>query len=203
MPSVAELTGQEQSQSPRGNWVNLLVLGLVTALVVGGVWLFRDGAGPDDSYSAVEVGDAGGPGPTVGEAAPGFKGVLTTGDMIDLQELQGKPVWVVFNATWCSNCRSEAPEVQELHDAGDVQVVSVWLRESQSQVAPFMERTGLDFTSVPDPSGQISSQYRVSGVPSHYLIDADGVLRSVHVGALTADQFSQYSQELLDATDPE
>ena len=127
--------------------------------------------------------------------------MLTTGETIELSELRGKPVWVVFNATWCSNCRSEAPEVQALHDAGEVQVVSVWLRESSGQVSSFLERTGMDFTSVPDPSGQISARYRVSGVPAHYLIDAEGTIHAMHVGALTADQFDTYSQELLAASD--
>lgn len=198
MPELA--TEQEEArgtdQAAGLPWLNLLVLALVTVLVVAGVWWFQSG-GSDGEFSQVEVEAVAGAPPRVGDVAPQFGGLLTTGETVDLESLRGKPVWLVFNATWCANCRSEAPEVQALHDAGDVEVISVWLREASSQVIPYMERTGMSFTSVSDPTGQISNRYQVRGVPSHYLIDAEGVLRSVHVGALTHTQFEQYSQDLL------
>lgn len=180
-------------------WLNLIVLALVTTLVVAAVWFFQSGSS-DGAFSEVEVASAAGNPPSVGEVAPQFSGLLTTGETVDLESLRGKPVWLVFNATWCANCRSEAPEVQALHDQGDVQVVSVWLRESTSQVVPYMERTGMSFTSIPDPTGQISTHYQVRGVPSHYLIDADGVLQDIQVGALSHDEFNEYSRGLLGAT---
>lgn len=198
MPELA--TEQEEArgtdQAAGLPWLNLLVLALVTVLVVAGVWWFQSG-GSDGEFSQVEVEAVAGAPPRVGDVAPQFGGLLTTGETVDLESLRGKPVWLVFNATWCANCRSEAPEVQALHDAGEVEVISVWLREASSQVIPYMERTGMSFTSVSDPTGQISNRYQVRGVPSHYLIDAEGVLRSVHVGALTHTQFEQYSQDLL------
>ncbi len=201
MPDLVAEQDQDQVSTTGGGsgvpWVNLLVLALVTAVVVGAVGWLQGGG--DGDFSEVEVAAAG-PAPTVGEAAPQFSGLLTTGETVDLESLRGKPVWLVFNATWCANCRSEAPEVQALHDKGDVQVVSVWLREASSQVVPYMERTDMSFTSIPDPTGQISNRYQVRGVPSHYLIDADGTLQSVHVGALSHEQFEQQSRELVGAT---
>lgn len=201
MPDLATRQGTiKDSRTPiTFPWINLLVLAVVTALVVLAVWFFQSGS-TEGAFSDVEVASAAGEPPTVGQPAPQFSGLLTTGEPMDLESLRGKPVWLVFNATWCANCRSEAPEVQALHDQGDVQVVSVWLRESGSQVVPYMERTGMSFTSIPDPTGQISGHYQVRGVPSHYLIDADGVLQDIRVGALTHAQFDEYSQALVGDT---
>lgn len=185
-----------QAKARGGSWLNIVILVAVTALVVAGVWFFQCG-GDEGDFSAVDLTPASGPGPEVGQPAPDFQGLLLDDELVDLSELKGRPVWVVFNATWCANCRAEAPEVQALHEDDRIEVVSVWLRESTSQVQPYMERAGFDFTSMPDPSGQVSSSYRVSGVPSHYLIDAEGNIHSMHVGALTSEQFERYAEELI------
>ena len=36
---------------------------------------------------------------------------MTKGEM-SLAQMQGKPVWLVFMATWCTGCRTEMPDVQ-------------------------------------------------------------------------------------------
>ena len=48
-----------------------------------------------------------------------------------------------------------------------------------------------------DADGQVSSAYRVStGLPVSFLIDPEGVIRRVHLGALTEGDLAELAAEL-------
>ena len=50
--------------------------------------------------------------PAVGDSAPGFTATGIDGTPVLLGELRGKPVRLVFMATWCTGCRTEIPDIQ-------------------------------------------------------------------------------------------
>lgn len=184
---------QRWRDSPLGN---VAVLAAVTALVLGGAWLMdRPGEG-DSSPVEVVAGDA--PPPEVGAPATDFVAMTTDGEQVRLSDYAGQPVWISFVATWCSSCRSEAPDIQEAWDQsdGDVAMLSVYLAEDSPQVSVYADRLGMTYPQVPDPQNAIAGQYRVMAVPSHVFIDADGLVSSTHVGVLTRDQMTQALAEV-------
>lgn len=187
------VTGEQDwpAQVRRSRFGSLIVL-LVTVLAVGiGAWLvMRPGTG---EISQVDVQDALAA-PRVGDRAPDFTATTLEGGEVSLEAMRGRPVWLVFMATWCSGCRAETPDVQAAHEqAGDdgVQVVAIYVGESSTVVGQYAERLGLTFTQVPDPQTQLSAAYGVMGVPAHYFIDSSGIVQQTRVGALSFQQISE------------
>ncbi len=129
---------------------------------------------------------------TVGEPAPDFAGTAVDGAEVSLAALAGRPVWLTFGATWCASCRVEAPDMQAAHEATPgVEVVMVYLSEDAATVRAYAERLGTTFVHVPDPRGEISARYHVVGVPVHWFVDSEGIVRSVRFGVLTRSEMDE------------
>jgi peroxiredoxin len=56
--------------------------------------------------------------------------------------------------------------------------------ESRGTVESYMQRAGLTFPVASDLSTEVAAEYRVNGVPSHFFIDRDGVVRDIRAGRL-------------------
>lgn len=181
----------------RGSGVgNLIVIGVTLLAVIIGAWLVMrpdksEGEG-ESGVSAVEVQGVGAA-PVVGDAAPGFSASTLDGSPIALDDLRGRPVWLVFMATWCTACRVEIPDVEAFHEkAGDdVEVIAVYVGEEPSVVQPYVDRLGLSFTQLPDAQTSLSAAYGVMGVPAHYFLDSQGVVQETRVGVLSPDQIEE------------
>jgi cytochrome c biogenesis protein CcmG, thiol:disulfide interchange protein DsbE len=68
-------------------------------------------------------------------------------------------------------------------------------------IQSFIDRFGLTFTILHDPSGDIQQRYRVSGLPTSFIIDRDGRIRRRFLGAAEWDQprFADEIRSLLEA----
>ena len=151
-----------------------------------------------EAVSQVEVAGVQQP-PAAGDNAPGFTATDIDGTPISLEGLRGKPVWLVFMATWCTGCRTEIPDIQGVvASRGDaVRVVVIYVGESRNTVSDYSKRVGNDFPEVVDQDQQISAAYGIMGVPTHYFIDAGGVVRQRHVGVLSPDAMTQAIQNAM------
>lgn len=151
-----------------------------------------------EAVSQVEVAGVQQP-PAAGDSAPGFTATDIDGTPISLEGLRGKPVWLVFMATWCTGCRTEIPDIQGvIASRGDaVRVVVIYVGESRNTVSDYSKRVGNDFPEVVDQDQQISAAYGIMGVPTHYFIDAGGVVRQRHVGVLSPDAMTQAIQNAM------
>jgi cytochrome c biogenesis protein CcmG, thiol:disulfide interchange protein DsbE len=181
--------------SPRGLLSQYPYLGLVLgiALLVGAVWLMEGGrldtTAPAADASVVSLtGIQGVATPRVGEPAPTFSLVSIDGSTTSLSDLRGHPVLVNFWASWCPPCRGEMPDIDrvaaEYRDSGLV-VVGVDLEEDREPVARYAQTLGLGLTLLLDPGGSVSTRYNVTGLPTSYFVDRDGLIRDRNVGPLT------------------
>lgn len=177
----------------------IVVLTLTTVLVVGGAWLVTRDSGAGDVSDVDVTAAASGPPPEVGEPAQDFTATTIDGRSVSLSEFRGRPVWLLFGATWCASCRAEAPDVQEAQEryGEDVVILGLYLGEGRADVAAYADRLGLTFTHVPDPTSEISATYRVMGVPTHYFLDAEGVLQTTAIGALSPEDIDGHITPLL------
>ena len=55
--------------------------------------------------------------------------------------------------------------------------------EPARSIAAFVRRVGVRFRHVLDPEAEIKRRFRVTGLPTMLLIDAEGMIQAVHVGA--------------------
>lgn len=186
---------------------NIVVLGITALVVLAVVWFVgfarggsQGGAEPADAgqVSKVDVPDSGMPAPEVGEPAPAFTARTLDGEDFDMADAVGKPVWLLFNATWCANCRAEIPDVQETFDANgeQVQILSVYVSDTPSEALAYSKKLDLTYPQVVDSNNQIAALYRVMGLPTHYFIDADGNVDQIRVGALSPTQIGDALQEV-------
>lgn len=160
---------------------------VVTALVLAGVFLAK---GRPDGAGRPEASDP--PGTmAVGATAPEFKALDVADQPVILSEARGKGVWLVFQATWCTTCRTELADVDQAARTGPARVFGIYLRENKATVADYAERLKIGFPSLPDPNGEIASKYQVTSVPTHVFIDPQGTIKAVRKGALSPEQITE------------
>nr|NLI50156.1 TlpA family protein disulfide reductase [Propionibacterium sp.] len=179
----------ERDAAASGRFVTWVVVTVVVALVMGGAWLItrRPAAG---ASTPVQVSGAATV-PLVGKPAPDFTATTLDGRQITVSQLKGRPVWLTFGATWCAPCRVEAPDLQAAfaaHRASGLEVVSVYTAQEATAVREYAELLGLTYAHVPDPQSRAAASYGVNGIPVHFFIGADGVLRERIEGALSRPQ---------------
>lgn len=179
-----------------------IVVIVVAAAVVGVLAWSASGAGMEDGITKVELpANAAAAAPAVGAVPPDFTSLGYDGAEISLSDYAGKPVWLTFGASWCADCRVEAPDLeatwQANREAGLV-VLGVFMNESAADVGTYAKRAGLTFPIAVDPNAEVAAAYRNMGIPTHYFIGADGRIREVRIGALSKDDMARAVAGILD-----
>jgi cytochrome c biogenesis protein CcmG, thiol:disulfide interchange protein DsbE len=139
-----------------------------------------------------------------GRPAPGIVGTTLEGNAFDLADLRGRPVIVNFWGPSCVPCRDEFPlflEKLDEHADDGLTIVGVLMHDPPAPALDFISELGATWATVDDPGGEIRAAYRAVARPQSYFIDADGILRAIQVGQVTADLFErQYALIRPDAS---
>jgi thiol-disulfide isomerase/thioredoxin len=101
--------------------------------------------------------------------------------------LRGQVVLVNFWATWCVPCRTEMPVLQSVyaeHRAEGFTIIAINVAEDKDTVAPFAKEFNLTFPILLDRNTVVSNSFSVSGLPTSFFIDRNGVIRAVYLGAM-------------------
>jgi thiol-disulfide isomerase/thioredoxin len=114
-------------------------------------------------------------GPQVGSAAPDWALSDATGKEHKLADYKGKVVVLDFWATWCGPCKAAMPGVQAIHDkykSKGVAVFGVNCWES-ADAAKYMKENKYTYGLLLK-GDDVATKYGVSGIPTIYVIGADG-----------------------------
>ena len=141
------------------------------------------------------------PSPLLGKPAAPLTLKTFDGDQVSLEALRGRVVVVNFWASWCfPACYEEAPDLQRIweryRDLG-VTVVGVNIQDQDKPAREFLHRFKQTFPNGMDPTGKISIDYGVYGVPETFVIDQTGRIVAKHTGAVTEDQLASKIEALL------
>ena len=114
--------------------------------------------------------------------------LLLDGRVISMADLRGKVVLVNFWATWCPPCVEELPTIQQAWDhfpRRDFEVLAVALDNETATVTRFLSKftPKLKFPIVFDGTLEQYRLWNVGGVPTTYIVDRDGNIRYLAVGA--------------------
>ncbi|WP_087975184.1 peroxiredoxin family protein [Oceanobacillus rekensis] len=130
-------------------------------------------------------------GTEIGNKAPDFELITMTGETVKLSDYEGQRVMLNFWATWCPPCREEMPDMQKFYKDKDAVVLAINITNmetSKNKVTEFAEELGLTFPILMDEVGEVSTLYRISPIPTTYMIDSKGVIRHKQYGALDYEQ---------------
>jgi peroxiredoxin len=128
------------------------------------------------------------PAPEVGHPAPDFTLKDLDGNVVRLNDLRGKVVFINFWATWCPPCRAEMPAIEALHqeykDKGVI-VIGVDISEPESTVRQYIQQGGFSWTIVLDSTAKVARDYQIVAIPTSYFLDKEGIIKAVNVGPMT------------------
>jgi len=179
---------------------NILATLAVAAVIVGLVWFFDRPAGFGSSQAITLTAAASGPAPRLDKPAPEFQVQTLDGTTVQLSDFRGRPVWVSFWATWCPPCRAENPDIQEVYEKyqpDGLVILALSIGEDRDTVQGYVERTGLTYTIGLDQTTEIAARYRIVGIPTHFFVDRDGILREWRIGSMSKKTMEKNVAEIM------
>lgn len=132
-----------------------------------------------------------------GTPAPEWNLSDSDGNMVSLEELRGNVVVIDFWATWCGPCKVVMPDIQSLHEKyADQPVmiygVNVW---ESGNAAAFMLENAFTYGLLLEGDA-VALDYKVSGIPTLYVIDQEGNIAFTQVGS--SDELGLKLTEIID-----
>lgn len=136
-----------------------------------------------------------------GRRAPDF--TLRTLDgtgTVRLSDFRGQVVVVNFWASWCAECRLEAPALEaawERYRDGGVVVFGIAYQDTPSAALAFAAEAGKTYPLLSDPGSETALAYGVYGIPETFFIGPDGRIASKRIGAVSYDLLTQWISRLV------
>jgi cytochrome c biogenesis protein CcmG/thiol:disulfide interchange protein DsbE len=161
--------------------MNKAFIPLLAFLGLAGLFLYMLGQINEGEYNPRDV-----PTEFIGKAAPEFSlpDLLDANHQVRPSDYQGR-VWLLnVWATWCAECWREHDYLLALKRRG-VTIVGVNWRDEAAEAKAMLASLGNPFERIAfDPDSQAVIEYGVYGAPETFLIDAQGIIRVKHAGAM-------------------
>jgi cytochrome c biogenesis protein CcmG/thiol:disulfide interchange protein DsbE len=125
-----------------------------------------------------------------GDVAPAWRPLATVRGSVPetLAELRGRVVVMEFWASWCMPCRMTAPRLsawQDRYGAQGLTVIGITMDAPEVALQASVEM-GMDYAVLSDPDGATTREYKAFSLPTLFVIDRAGKIRTAMVGYSSA-----------------
>ncbi len=179
---------------PRGRRIGIILAIAVVAIFAG---LFTVGL-----LLASQQGKR----PAVGSEAPDFSLPLYPGyragfgDTLRLSSLRGQVVVINFWASWCVECRKEAPGLEATYrqykDRGVV-FLGVDYLDTEPAALVYLREYDTTYPVGIDLQQQIARDYRITGVPETFVVDKEGLVRYIAIQRVSEAELEAVIEPLI------
>jgi thiol-disulfide isomerase/thioredoxin len=124
------------------------------------------------------------------------------GNVVHVEELKGKVIFLNLWATWCGPCRVEMPSIEALYNSVDKDKVvflmlSLDTPQNFNKVEKYVDDKGFSFPVYVVDKG-LTEQLQVPSIPTTFVIGKDGKIKRKEVGAANYDtpKFKEFLNSL-------
>jgi len=132
--------------------------------------------------------------------APAFDVLDPNGDMFSLLDYEGRVVFLNFWQTTCEPCKEEMPDFQRFaREQGNegAAVIAINFGESTETVRQWLAANDIvGLTVGMDYESRIQRAYGVANIPTTFIIDENGVVTYMKLGAMTLDEMYEYADSM-------
>jgi peroxiredoxin len=117
--------------------------------------------------------------------APPFSLKTLNGSQVSLKDFKGKPILLKFWATWCPSCVEELFPMEKFSEGRRDQLCILMPAidgEKEKRVQNVVKKLKVTLPVLLDVNEKIARTYKVTFVPTVFLIDREGLLVGIIVG---------------------
>jgi len=99
--------------------------------------------------------------------------------------LKGKILLIDFWASWCGPCKDAFPvlnQIQKEYSKKGVLVVGINVDRDKKLMSRFLKKNNCDFLVLHDKSKGLVSKMDIKTLPTSFIVDPNGIIKSVHAG---------------------
>jgi len=152
--------------------------------------------------------------------APDFNLPDLQGNRVSIKDLRGKPVLLVFWATWCKPCVKEIPHIAEFQKKhpDDVTILGISVdnlkdaetgkthvsgsdAELSDRVGQFAKDQQMSYRILMDNDGEALGRYSGGDLPVAIWVDSNGIMRRRFLGSRSSDCLERMLQATLQPLD--
>lgn len=136
-----------------------------------------------------------------GSPAPQFTIELIAGGSVTLDTYKGKPLVLLYMASWCPCSHESAPVFKEVYEAyhpKGVEFLMLGIQDSKSKFTKFVKKKGFKFPAGFDKGERIARLYGVNAPPTTFFINGEGTVVSSFYGKIIEkERLSAWVDEIL------
>ncbi len=123
----------------------------------------------------------------VGKLAPDIAVKNAQGELVDLQDYQGKPVLLDFLSKTCGSCLASIPELNKIQAQNDKRliVLSIAIDLGESELDDFIKSNKIHYPLLADQLGITQERYQIIGYPTLVYLNRQHILEKIEQGLTT------------------